>query len=291
MNLDELNQQFANEYIRFSAGNGQLPMATIEADGGTAEIYLLGAHVTRFEPGGHRPVLFMSEKSRFEEGNAIRGGIPICFPWFAANKHHPDWPAHGFARQQTWEVIETVGPTIQLELMGTRLSQQYWKHPFRLVYEVHVGQTLRTTLRVQNTGQETFEFEDALHTYLAVQDVRKVKVSGLADRTYIDSLDGGEQKTQSTEPITFTGETDRIYLNTEDVVYVEEEDRGILVEKLGSQSSVVWNPWVEKSKRMADFGDDEWAGMLCIETANVGPNRVKLRAQEEHVLNSNLRVE
>ena len=271
------------------AGAGGLTKLVISATEGQAEIYLHGAHVTHFQPSGRKPVLFLSQKSLFEADKPIRGGIPLIFPWFGPNTEDPSAPMHGFARVKNWEVINVSKTSAgdvsaTFELTSRQPMSKVWPHSFQLQYTVRVGRELSLTLSVKNLSSKAFSFEEAFHTYLAVSDVRQSRIEGLAGHQYIDKVDQFQIKTQGAGPIAIEGETDRVYLDTADVVCVQDPvlDRELRVRKIDSQSTVLWNPWIAKAKAMADFGDEEWPGMVCVETANVGKNKISLPAGATH---------
>ena len=263
----------------------------------SARVYLQGAHVTHYQPRGASPVLFTSAASHFAPGKPIRGGVPVIFPWFGPHADRTDLPAHGFARTAEWTVRDagvdgSRCTWVLLSLRSSDETRRVWPHDFELNYRVRVGDALDLTLEVRNTSDHAFTFEEALHTYLAVGDVRQVRVEGLDGREYIDKVDGMKRKRQS-GPIHITGETDRVYLSTPDTVTVHDPAAGrrIVVEKTGSATTVVWNPWVEKAKAMPDFGDDEWPGMLCVETANAAENAVTVPPHKSHSMRATVRVE
>ena len=275
--------------IVFENGTGDLLRLAIHSPLAEAHIYLHGAHVSHFQPRGAEPVLFMSRQSLFAPDKPIRGGVPVIFPWFGPRAGHPDSPAHGFARLAEWRVEsltidgdEVVTVVLALEADGhTRAS---WPHDFVLRYRVVVGRQLTMTLEVENTGAEPFTFENALHTYFAVGDVRETATAGLEDAEYLDKTDGLQRKTQGPEPIRISQETDRLFENTRKTCVLDDVQmkRRVTVEKSGSQTTVVWNPWVAKSAAMTDFGHDEWPRMLCIETANAGANAITLAPGTTH---------
>jgi glucose-6-phosphate 1-epimerase len=221
-------------------------------------------------------------------GKAIRGGVPVIFPWFGARAGHPESPLHGFARTSLWQLesmqCQDEVVSIVLRLSASEATRALWPHDFTLRHHIRIGSTLEMTLELENPSGEALEFEEALHTYLTVSDAREVSVEGLAGVDYLDKVDSGALKTQDAEPIRITAETDRIYLNTESECVVKDPGFGreLMVAKSGSATTVVWNPWVAKSKAMADFGDEEWPKMLCIETANAGENRVSLPPGQTH---------
>jgi glucose-6-phosphate 1-epimerase len=256
----------------------RLARLTISTPAADATLYLHGAHVTHYQPRGFPPVLFMSAASRFEPGQPIRGGVPVIFPWFGPHPTDPAAPAHGWARTSAW-ALENVAANDG----GVEVVLSLRKNDFDVTYAVTIGRELRMELSVRNTAASARRFEEALHTYLSVSDVRQVNVEGLAGREYVDKVDGMKRKTQSGN-VAITGETDRVYLSTPDPVTVHDPaaGRSLVISRHGSASTVVWNPWVEKAKKMPDFGDDEWPRMLCVETANVADNAVTLAPGAEH---------
>jgi glucose-6-phosphate 1-epimerase len=232
----------------------------------------------------------MSRKSVFEAGKAIRGGVPICFPWFGPHPAGPSAPPHGFARLREWTLIhareEAAGTvTLELELAGEGMSPQ-WPHSFRITHRISVGPVLRLQLDVHNTGPDPFTFEEALHTYFAVQDIHAVTVSGLEGTEYIDKVADGRRSRQSSEPVHFTGETDRVYIETHAACVVRDpgKRREITISKTGSDATVVWNPWINKARAMPDFGDAEWTRMVCVETCNAGVHARTLPSGESHTI-------
>jgi D-hexose-6-phosphate mutarotase len=297
MSIGDLERRFGVPgVVRVDEGRGSLPRLTVTGEQGSAEIYLHGAHVTSFQPRGAKPVLFMSAESLFDPAKPIRGGIPVIFPWFGPRAGSPESPAHGFARLRPWTlesctVNEDGAVSAVLGLFDDETTRGLWPHPFHLRLTATIGRSLRIELEVR-AGAEAFTFEEALHTYLAVGDVRKVEVDGLRKTEYIDKVDGARRKTEGDEAIRITGETDRVYLDTPSACLVRdpELDRSILVGKENSASTVVWNPWINKSKAMADFGDDEWPGMICVETANVAESAVRLEPGGTHTMRAVISV-
>lgn len=261
-----------------------------------AQVYLQGAHVTRFQPRGQRPALFVSERSAFMAGHPIRGGVPICFPWFGARADGGAGPMHGFARLTEWQLAEsrvdedgTAHLSFQLAVDAARAL---WPAEAAVRYDVQIGSALRLALSVTNRSAEPIRFEEALHTYLAVSDVRQVSIAGLAGAHYEDRLIPDQAFTQGEEPIVIRAETDRIYAPTRATCIVHDPGWGrrVVVEKSGSDSTVVWNPWIAKAKAMPDFGDDEWPGMLCIETCNVRAHAVTLPPGQSHTMAAVIRI-
>jgi D-hexose-6-phosphate mutarotase len=273
--------------VLFSQGNGNLPKLEVKTPWSSAEIYLHGAHVTRFQQDGQPPVLFMSHASRFAEGQPIRGGIPVIFPWFGPKEGEA---AHGFARVQTWELKEiTQAPTgevlLRLSLPDSRAAAQLPK--FTAEYLITVGQTLAVQLVIANiSDNRDLTFEDCLHTYFQVEDIAVVSISGLRGVDYLDKVENFARKTERSEQIKISQEVDRVYLDTAGPVEVVDAKLGrrIRSEKSGSQSTVVWNPWVAKSQQMPDFGAEEFHQMVCVESGNVADNRLTLPPGTSHTL-------
>lgn len=284
-------------FASIEPGDGGLERVAINSPLAQAHIHLHGAHVTHFQPRGQKPVLFLSRKSLFQTGKAIRGGVPLVFPWFGPNSSDPNLPAHGLARTTKWnlESISRDGDraVVELSLESSDSTRNLWPHEFELHYRITVGSNLQIELTVRNASSNAWAFEEALHTYLAVADARKVAVAGLAGREYLDKVQGGRRLTEGSEPVTITGETDRVYLDTRDDIVVDDPAgaRRLRVTKELSDDTVVWNPWIAKAKALADFADDEWPAMLCIESANIGKNAVNLSPGATHVMKTILSVE
>jgi D-hexose-6-phosphate mutarotase len=266
--------------ISFVPGGDGLPMVRVETEWSAAEIYLHGAHVTHFQKRGEaKPILWLSRESRFEAGVAIRGGIPIILPWFGPREGKP---AHGFARTSVWELKEintTSTGAVSLHLQLPPVADAGDFPPFTADYLLTVGEALELQLTVTNHAKEReLVFEECLHSYFTVGDIASVSVHGLKGTTYLDKVGGTTEKRETADAITVTGEVDRVYEDSAKVLEIRDGNlkRKILVEKHGSASTVVWNPWVAKSKAMADFGDDEYHQMICVESGNVGKHKLTL---------------
>lgn len=294
----ELQKEHGIEGLaRFADRPHGLTVLEITSPAGTAEIYPHGGHVTHWQPAGQEPVLFLSGSSWFEPGKPIRGGIPLCWPWFGPSDELPDAPAHGLARLSEW-TVQAVRPgcdsgvSVSLSLEPDERARALWPHPFRLELTVTVGPALSVELTTRNTGSRPMTITEALHTYLAVGDARRATVTGLGGVEYLDKMDGGARKRQSDESIDFTAETDRVYLDTTGPCTLDDPAGGrrIRVEKSGSRSTVVWNPWIDKAGRMPDFGDDEWLRMVCIETANAHDNAVTIEPGQSHAIATTVSV-
>jgi len=293
--LDAINHEFAIDgHIAFAHGNGGLTKAIISNAHASAEVYLHGAHVTAFAPTGASPVLWMSDAAVFAPGKAIRGGIPVVWPWFGPHPHDRAKPQHGFARTSHWTVTATGtttggGTELRLELKDAPETRAIWPHEFTLELRVEVSQSLHVALRTVNTGDDVMEVGGALHTYLGIADIAGIRIEGLDSRDYIDKLDDRRVKRQR-GAITIAEEVDRVYLDTSDDCVVEDRGmhRRIHVAKSGSATTVVWNPWIEKAKRMDDFPDEGFRTMVCVEATNTETDVHLLEPGESHVLSQTI---
>lgn len=295
--IDELNERFGITGVaEVVSGRGGLAMVRVTAEAASAEIYLHGAQVTSWRPAGADEVLFVSAQSRFEDGKAIRGGIPICFPWFRGKADDAKAPAHGVVRTKTWELTGIArdgdAMTVTLATENDDAGRKWWPHEFRVEYRVRVGAQLSLALTVVNAGGTGMRFEEALHTYHRVGDAEQVRVTGLDGTAYLDNMDGNREKRQAGD-VVFTAQTDNAYLNTAEALVVVDPvlRRRIRTEKGNSLTTVAWNPWREGAKALADFGDDEWRQMACVEASNIIGYAVELGAGEKHTMTAVLSVE
>jgi glucose-6-phosphate 1-epimerase len=274
--------------VACSEGNGGLQKLDIRTDASAAEIYLHGGQVTHFQKNGEKPLLFCSQLSRFQNDSPIRGGVPVIFPWFGAREGQET--AHGFARLADWELHESLalpdgGVTLRFHLPEIPESST-WR-PFSLVLIVTVTEKLKMDLVVTNQAPDAdFTFENCLHTYFAVGDISSVVVKGLKNARYIERQEYHAEKPDPAEQIDIKGELDRTYLDTPTPVEILDSSlkRRIRVEKTGSLSTVVWNPWVARAHQMADFGDEDYKQMICVESGNVGRNRVTLQPGRSSIM-------
>ena len=276
--LEQLNAEFAiADVLMFEKHSSGLIQGKISSTTCTGTFFLLGGHVAEYALQPSRPILFMSEAANFEVGKAIRGGVPVCFPWFGPHKTDSNQPAHGLVRTEEWKVKAASfdGETVAVEL-GYELPNS------TLNYKLQFGRSLQLEMTVTNRAAAS-SFELALHTYFAVSNSAEVEIQGLESQNYLDQLTG---KTISAtgQSIQFREETDRIYHGSVEAIRLIDDswNRQIVVRPTNSESTVIWNPWIDKSKRMPDFGDLEYPHMCCIETANITPNQINLDTGQEH---------
>ncbi len=282
--------------VSIGSGRGNLTRIVVTSPLAEAEVYVHGAHVMHFRPAGQQPVLWLSKSSWFEPNKPIRGGVPICFPWFGAREGDAKAPAHGFARLREWEIESIIqsgnAVVVTLVLKSDDLTRAWWPFDFIARHIITLGSALEMTLEVHNETGQPIRFQEALHTYLSVGDIRSTTIQGLGSGKYLDKVGGASEYTQTDRLIHFTGQTDRIYLDTRATCIVDDaaRKRKIEISKSGSNETVVWNPWIEKAKAMPDFGDDEWPGMLCVETANVARHTVELASGAAHAMTARIRI-
>ena len=290
-NLETLNKRFGlADTLLFKEGPGGLPVVEVNNALASAVIALQGAHLLQWVPAGEDPVIWLSPDARFAEGKSVRGGVPVCWPWFGPHETESGFPAHGFARTVPWEVFETNAnddgsTSVGLRLLWNETARTQWPHASELELHIRIGSSLELDLLTRNGGSTPLGIGQALHTYFMVRDIHDVSVQGLEDLAYIDKVDGAARKRQA-GPIRFDGEVDRIYLDHGDDCLIHDPglQRRIRIQKRGSHSTVVWNPWIEKADKMGDLGPDGYRHMLCVETANAADDVVKIGPGGEHHL-------
>ncbi len=281
---------------RFEAGQNAFPRIRVQSDLATAEIYLHGAHVTAFQPADQEPVIWLSPKASFEKRNAIRGGIPLCWPWFGDHPDDPTQAAHGFARNAAWEVDRLSQDSEGAITIEFRLPEIAIQPPYTSIVEVRlsvrVARELTLELTTRNRSATPATISEALHTYLHVGAIDSTRVEGLDGVSYLDKLDGYQQKQQHGE-IHFSGPVDRLYEDTRREVLVHDEAlaRTLCIGKSNSAATVVWNPWEEGSTKLADMPDDGYRTMLCVEAANAGKHRVSLAPGSSHSIGTSVSIQ
>jgi len=290
MTIETLNEQFGIEGVLTfrDSGNGFI-IADISNSLATATVALQGAHLMTWQPTDQEPVIWMSPVATLAPGKSIRGGVPICWPWFGAHSSNSSFPGHGFARTVAWDVIASGvtnegATTIAFRIATTNLEQ--WPHDAPAEIYMEIGTTLQMKLMTHNRGNEAITLGDALHTYFAVGDASRIAIRGLSDCEYLDKIDDSARKEQLGD-ITITSEVDRIYFDQGQDIIIDDPSlcRAIRIAKQHSHSTIVWNPWIDKCRSMGDFGtDDGYLGMVCVESANAAEDVVQLEAGEAHTL-------
>jgi glucose-6-phosphate 1-epimerase len=276
MTIAELNQKYGVEnQVHFFEGEGNLPFVEITNRLYRVVVSLYGAQVMNFIPKGGTDVLWNTNRSFYQEGKAIRGGIPLCFPWFGPHETDSSLPLHGFARLQMWDVqnvmvAESGQILLILELHSNEQTMAMWPYSFTANLSVLLGLSLNVSLIVENTDNKPFTYTDALHSYFRIGNVDAVKVEGLQHKSYVDSLKENQSFEQQEDLLSINQEINRRYTDTYETCIIHDSalNRKISVSKSGSETTVVWNPWVETAKKMEDMNDDDYKTMLCIEAAN-----------------------
>lgn len=276
----------------------ELPLLRIRNEYADALIALQGGQLLEYTPRGQRPLIWLSEEVAFKRSQTLRGGIPICWPWFGDSRRNPapvralvhgEAPAHGLVRAADWslQAVDSSAEHTAVILRHTIAPDTHaqWPHAALLTLAIAVGRTLRLELTTHNTGAEPLSITQALHTYFAISAIDRVEINGLEQTPYVDTLDDWREKTQQGS-IRFDGETDRIYLDTPS--HIELRDHGwqrtVTLHARNSASAIVWNPWIEKTRRLSQLAGDAWQRMLCIETANALRDMIVIAPGAQHSL-------
>jgi glucose-6-phosphate 1-epimerase len=282
MSVEQMNDDFGIDgQLRFVEGPGGLTMIEIDNVQARATISTYAGQVLSFKPqGAAQDLLFVSKKAYFAEGKAIKGGIPICWPWFGPDPEDRGRPAHGFVRSWPWHVLATEalpdGTTrVKLGVADDADTRSIWTQTFNLLLQISVGPTLRLELITRNAGDMSFPITQGFHTYFKVGDIDRVKVLGLEDHSFTDKTAWDAEETQI-GPVTIAGEVNRIYRGVKRDLIIDDGalDRRIRIRGTASSTCVVWNPWIETAVSMADLEDDDFKRMLCVETVNAGDETV-----------------
>ncbi len=298
MTIAQLNAAHAIAgQLQFIEGQGGFPIIAIDNGKAKATISVYAGQVLKFQPAGvSADVMFLSDTAYYQPGKAIKGGIPICWPWFGPDPEGKGRASHGFVRDRQWQVASTRtladGSTqVILGLVDTDETQAIWPHSFNLAIEITVAETLKVELVTRNTGDQAFSITQAMHTYFSVGDINQVNVLGLSGTEYLDKVDGGQQKRQD-GAVTVAGEVDRVYLNVPPNLTIDDQiwGRKINIAATGSKTAIVWNPWSEISAKMADLGDTDYQRFICVETANAANDVVEVAAGGEYRLGTTISV-
>ena len=298
MNFNQLSEYEIEDELQFVEIEHGFTYIEINNARAHATISTYSGQVLSYRPKGQQAdLLFVSDKAYYEDGKAIKGGIPVCWPWFGADPDGRGRPAHGFVRNRQWEVSASEsladGSTrVILCLTDNDETRNIWPHPFKLSIEITVGDSLRVALVTHNTGDKSVTISQALHTYFHVGDISKVRVLGLDGTEYLDKVDNSARKTQS-GAVTIDGEVDRIYEGVSGELVIDDASLGrkIRIISRGCSTAVVWNPWIEIAASMGDLGDEDYRKMLCVETANAGPETIEIVAGGEYRLEAEYTIE
>jgi len=298
MNFDQLCEYEIENELQFVDIEHGFTYIEINNAKAHATISTYSGQVLSYRPKSQKDdLLFVSDRAYYEDGKAIKGGIPVCWPWFGADPDDLGRPAHGFVRNRQWEVtgsesLANGSTKVLLGMVDSDETRKIWPHTFKLSIEITVGDSLKVALVTHNSGDESIIISQALHTYFYVGDISKVQVLGLDGIDYIDKVDGFAEKTQS-GPVTITGEVDRIYKGVTGELVIDDASLGrrIRIASRGCSTAVVWNPWSEIASSMGDLDDDDYKKMICVETANAGSETIEIAAGSEYRLEAEYTIE
>ena len=289
--LQDLTRQHAiTDILQFSEPSPGYFVAEISNPHASARIALQGAHLLTFQPHGAEALIWLSPEAKLAEGKSVRGGVPVCWPWFGPHAEQKAYPGHGFARTVPWRLERASqlgdGRTeLEFVLVGNETSREQWPHASELRQRITIGQTLSHALITSNLSDQPLTIGQALHTYFQVGDLRQCHVSGLEGCEYIDKV-AGMSRARQQGPVGFSAEVDRIYLATPARCEIVDPalNRRIVIQAEGSHSTVVWTPWAEKAAQMGDLGPDGYLNMVCVETANAAEDVVTIAPGAQHRL-------
>lgn len=269
------------------------PPHSVDTSTCTGEIHDQGAQVTEWAPAGAGPVLYLSSAVRLERGASIRGGVPVCWPWFGPGRVAGMSPAHGFVRTAPWQLVERVhsddAVAFTHRITSDTATSPHWPHAYAVELRSRFGRTLEISLTSTNTGEEPVDLEEALHAYLVVGDIGTVSLEGLEGKSFFDKVSGDERRQSG--PVTFEGETDVVFGTSDPVTVVDPTlGRRLVITTAGAGNVVVWNPWEAKAAEVADIGADDWRHFVCVEGANVFDNAVALAPGESRTMAYSIEV-
>lgn len=299
MDLAQLNSDYGiSGQLEFISGKGDFPYIQITNDHATALISVYGGQVLSFQPkGAAQDMMFVSENAYYKAGKAIKGGAPVCWPWFGPDPEGAGRPSHGFARNRAWqtlgaETLPTGETKVTLGFSDTEEIRALWPHAFELALEITVGTTLNMALISRNKSDSPFDITQALHTYFTVGDITQTTVEGLEGTSYIDKVDEGQVKPQS-GPVAIASEVDRIYTGVPSALVIQDAslNRRIRITSTGNKTAVVWNPWSAISVKMADLEDNDYTRFICVETTNAADDVITVPAQGEFRLQVTYAIE
>jgi len=295
--LAQLNEQFGTQkQINFELENGFI-MMNIVNQYASAKISIYGGQVLSYLPHGQTDdLLYLSKKAIYQQGKAIRGGIPICWPWFGDDTSGYGQTAHGFARNQEWKVLTTMENTdgstaVTLGLYDTDDSVAVWPYKFELKLDISVSEKLEIKLTTKNTGRKPFEITQALHAYLNVGNINNLTISNLNGISYVDKTDYFAHKTQVGD-VVITAETDRVYQSSPEELIVNDLDinRKIVMESRGCNTTVIWNPWKNTAESIVDLQDEDYKVFIGVEAANADGDVIMIPAGGIHCLQASYSI-
>jgi glucose-6-phosphate 1-epimerase len=297
MNIDQLNIDYGiTDQIKFIEGEGGFPFINISNQSATALVSLHGGQILSYKPiDEEADLLFLSSKSSYNDGKAIRGGVPVCWPWFGPDPKGLQRPNHGFVRNHLWTVLKTsttdTETKVSLQFLESYKKEKTWRQPFTLVLEITIGTSLSLKLITRNTGENSFSITQAFHSYFHVGDVDQVQVLGLEGCDYFDKLEQGTEKFQEGTLIP-SEEIDRIYTDVKNDLIINDPvfKRRIQISSPNNETVVVWNPWLKTSKKIADLKNKAYKRFICVETGNIAFDLIQVPPETEHRLHTTIKI-
>lgn len=298
MNLQSLNQQFAIDgHLMIRTGTGDFPIIEIQNQFASAAISLYGAQVLSFRPAGHtEDLLFLSEQSLYQTGKAIRGGIPVCWPWFGPDPKGLQRPNHGFVRNRFWrlqasEMLADGQVRVRLAFDETLKQENTWRQPFELRLEVTIGRELSLKLTTCNRSDKAFSITQAFHSYFRVGRIQRVSIEGLDGCDYFDKLDQGTQK-QHVGKLGVTQEIDNVYIDVNQDLTLNDPvlKRRIRIHAPNTSTAVVWNPWTKAGKKMSDLANTDYRHFVCVEAGNIAFDLIAIPPGGEFSMAASYRI-
>ena len=290
------------EGLAIKKGKGDMPLLEIKNKYAEAVISIYGAQVLSYKKTAksmeeENDLFFVSQLAYYESGKAIKGGVPICWPWFGKNEENPDLQTHGFARNMLWDIDnafldESGETTVVFSLTQNEYTHQFWPYDFELTLTLKVGKTLKLSLETKNTGEEAFSITQAFHPYFSISEISQVKVNGLGEVDYLDKVTGASEMMTQVGDIIIDQEVDRIYIDapSETLIHDTKSDRNITIQSKGSATTVVWNPWAEISQKSGDLEDDDYLKFICVEAANAAEDIVTILPNKSYTLEAEYSV-
>jgi len=274
--------------LSFATNNGNLTKIIITNELAEAEIYLHGGHLTHFQPKGEEALIFDAKESYVTPPKSVHAGIPICWPWFGPHPTDSTKPQHGFARDRVWsvkstKVLDSKETEVVLTLKDDKETRTLFPFAFALELTFTIGKTLSIALKTTNRDENSFTITQALHTYFAISDIETISIAGVEETPFVDYTDNKKAKSEKTE-LEIHQEVNRVYVPTDASCTIIDKDlnRKIVIEKSGSDSTTIWNPWRESG--IHDLPDEKYRKFVCIETTNALQDAVTLQANESHMI-------
>ncbi len=290
LNSVALNTKFGlDNRLRFSESSTGLVTVELRFEQATLELYLHGAHVTSYRPHINHEVLWMSDTAVYQTGKAMRGGIPLCWPWFGAHAHNPERAQHGYARTSHFSVLSTSADaqatSITLTLDPAAAPYAEWQNSACLEVEIRLSDSLWMEMRTTNKSNSTLTVSNALHSYYRISSRDRISIPDVTGLTYLDKPQHYKQL-QQTSAIEINGEVDRVYLEPPSKIELLDSGRQLStsISSWGNHNLVIWNPGEKNAKAMSDFDDQGFEQMLCIEPANALDQSINIKPAECHRL-------